>query len=174
MKKILLTLTSIACISVASAGTTTSILNLTGTVSSSCNSTLSSSTLNFQFVPGQQSTPQSTDLQLSCSAGTTLQNLAAQSSNGWEFSGTTTGSKIPYTLTNLGINSPYASSAGNFATTWSGATGSSTAQTVLNSPVTIDAQADTLAMNLAVAPAITPASAAVDNYSDTITFTATY
>lgn len=74
MKKILLSLTSIACISVASAGTTTSILNLTGTVSSSCNSTLSSSTLNFQFVPGQQSTPQSTALQLSCSAGTTLQN----------------------------------------------------------------------------------------------------
>ena len=174
MKKILLTLSALAVVSYANAATSVATLQLNGQLMSTCTANLTSSTLTFQFTPGQAAAPQGTELQYACAAGTTLQSLAAQSTQGWEFNGTTSGSKIGYSLTNTGVNAPYASVAANLATTWSSAAGSLTANPVLTAPVTIDNAADPLLIGLQVAPAITPANAAVDTYSDTVTFTATY
>ena len=174
MKKLLLTLSAMSLISVASAATSTATLQLTGTVASSCSTSLTSSTLAFTFVPGQVASPQNTELQFACTAGSVLQTLDTQSNQGWQFNGASTGSKISYSVANLGVNAPYSSVASNLSTTWSSAVGSLTANPVLNSPITIDSNADPLLISLQVTPSITPANAAVDSYSDTITFTAVY
>ena len=174
MKKILLAIIASGAMVAANAGSATATLTLNGTVSSSCTQSLSTSTMNFTFVPGSTASAQQTNLTLACTAGSVLSALTAQSTNGWEFKGASSGNTVGYTLSNTGVSSAYSASASKLQTTWSGATGSTTAVAELSAPITITTNADALVVGLQVAPAQASASLSVDTYSDTITFTSTF
>ena len=134
---------------------------------------LSSGILSFIFVPGSTPSAQNTNLTLTCTAASVISGLTATSSNGWRFIGGTHGGTINYTLATTSVISPccYDTDVNN---TWSGTSGSGSPVQELSSSMTINSSVSPIVIGLQIAPSSISSTAAVDIYSDSVTFTTTY
>lgn len=170
MKKILLALVALGMVSVANAAPNDQVLTLNGTLTSACTTTLSTSSMNFTFVPGLAPSTQNTIYTLTCTAGSGITDITATSLNGWRFLGTNVGDYVNYGIAAV-TAAPYAA---DMATTWNGTTTETTPNSVIVAPFTINGAADPVISTLTVIPAVVPGDTNADTYSDTVTIALTY
>ncbi len=168
MKKILLALVALGMVSVANAVVSTGSIALSGTLNTSCRTTIGTGNMSFTLVPGQAATPATSTYLLECTAGTAITSITAGSTNTWTMVEPGSSDAVTYALTAAGFSASYTNA---LIPTWS--SGSATT-TVSAAPFSINGTADPVIAMLTVTPGITPAGANIGTYADTITITANY
>ena len=171
MKKLLFVAINVCALGVAEAGSTNLSLVVNGVITANCLSNLNVNTLSFTFVPGTTPSTQSTNLTLSCTANTTINQITATSTNGWRLLGANNGEYVAYTISTSEVTG---TSSANIASVWSGTSGNNSPVSEANSSFTVNTRADDIVIALNVAPASIPSTEAVDTYSDTVTFTTSF